>query len=171
MLLHRQRSHRGRGGIRTVIPASHVRSSRASGSGYIDVATIFRLGNDTTRGKLPGVHGGAIGTTRADENRTANLMNDKEWKLECPCCHSELRVDSLTGKVVGWLQAGDSAARVPQDATVRWDALTDRVQGRLAQGEDKLERALDKERTRSRDLDDAFDAAKRRSRGEQREPD
>ncbi|TAJ08146.1 MAG: hypothetical protein EPO68_15770 [Planctomycetota bacterium] len=92
-------------------------------------------------------------------------MNDKEWKVECPCCHSALRVDSLTGKVVGWLQAGDSTAGATQDASARWDALTDRVQGRIASGEDKMNRALDKERERSRDLDDAFDAAKRKARG------
>jgi hypothetical protein len=98
-------------------------------------------------------------------------MNDKEWKLECPSCHSALRVDSLTGKVVGWLQAGDSAAAAKRDASARWDELTDRVQGRLASGEDKLNRALEKERERSRDLDDAFDAAKRKARGGRPESD
>ncbi|MBM3976322.1 MAG: hypothetical protein FJ299_04950 [Planctomycetes bacterium] len=96
-------------------------------------------------------------------------MSDKEAKIECPCCHSELRVDLLTGKLSSWLRAGDSAPAHGADPSQRWDASADRVKGRLAGNEDRLDRELGKERERSQNLDDVFDAAKKRAtrRGDQ----
>jgi hypothetical protein len=92
-------------------------------------------------------------------------MSDKEAKIECPCCHSELRVDLLTGKLSSWLRAGDSAPARGADPAERWDALADRVKGRLAGSEDRLDKELGKERERSQNLDDVFDAAKKRASG------
>jgi hypothetical protein len=97
-------------------------------------------------------------------------MADKEVRIACPCCQTELRVDLLTGKVTGWLQAGDSASSAALDPESRWAALHDRVKGRVAGAEDKLEQALGKEREREGSLDDGFDRAARKAKRKPGDP-
>lgn len=88
-------------------------------------------------------------------------MIPKQIEVDCPCCESRLLIDVLTAKVLKHIpkQKLDETGRPVLDGG-RWDAATQRVQGREERGTDSFDAALGKERSRGDDLDDLFQAAK-----------
>ena len=83
-------------------------------------------------------------------------MAKKEMRVECPCCEAELVVDALTHKVLRHKAKGQSAG-------VTWGAASERLKARIEGGQEAFEDALSGEQTRSRDLEDLFEDAKRRA--------
>lgn len=86
-------------------------------------------------------------------------MEKKEVRVDCPCCQEVLTIDVRTEKVVRHhpREEGSSLRRDPDD-TGAWDGAVGRVEARRASS--GFEEALDKERSRERDLDDLFKKAK-----------
>jgi len=90
-------------------------------------------------------------------------MGTKQIDVVCPCCNTRLTVDVLTRKILRHAapEQIDETGKAVLDPG-RWDSATKRVVGRGATSADKFESALGKEKTRSGDLDDLFDKAKRK---------
>ena len=86
-------------------------------------------------------------------------MSAKEIEVVCPCCQSRLSVDVLTAKVLRHERAGTEAASAD-----RWTTAQDKVRGRTASGQEKLDRALDSERGKKDRLDDLFRKAQEKLR-------
>lgn len=84
-------------------------------------------------------------------------MDAKDVRVECPCCQSRLEIDVRTGKVLRWSKRaeGDSAGK-PATSESDWGTATDRVGKRLGAAADKFDQSLQREQTRTRDLDDLF---------------
>ncbi|MCB9914624.1 MAG: hypothetical protein H6828_05675 [Planctomycetes bacterium] len=90
-------------------------------------------------------------------------MEIKQIEVECPCCAARLEIDVLTAKV---LRAA-AAAELGEDGKPvvdpgRWDRAAERVAGRADAAHDKLEAALDAERTKESRFDDLFERAKKK---------
>lgn len=95
-------------------------------------------------------------------------METKDVRVECPCCRSRLEIDVRTGKVLRWSQpattdeTGKPAVR-PED----WGQAAERVSKRMGAAANKFDESLQRERTRSRDLDELFRKANEKlGRGE-----
>jgi len=95
-------------------------------------------------------------------------MGAKQVEIRCPCCRTQLLVDVLTGTILR------SAAPRDVDETGkavldegRWDSARERVGGRATAAADKLEQALESERTKEERLDDLF--RKARDKADRRE--
>ncbi|MEM9801380.1 MAG: hypothetical protein AAGA20_13720 [Planctomycetota bacterium] len=85
----------------------------------------------------------------------------KEVEVDCPCCESRLVIDVLTQKVLRHVpkQALDEFGKPVTDGA-RWDDANRTVSERKGRGTDAFDAALDKEKSRTRDLDDLFDRAR-----------
>jgi len=92
-------------------------------------------------------------------------MNNKQIEVACPCCETRLVVDVLTSTVLraSGPQQVDETGKVRLDES-RWDAARDRVHGRGAEAEDRLESALSAERDKESRLDDLFEKAREKVR-------
>ena len=89
------------------------------------------------------------------------LMSRKDLSISCPCCQARLEVDLRTEKVVRWQRPEElDASGKPKVKASDWDSANTRVSTRLGGAEDKLDAALDRERTRGKDLDSLFEALK-----------
>lgn len=90
-------------------------------------------------------------------------MGTKQIDVVCPCCNTRLTVDVLTRKILRHAAPAqiDETGKAVLDMG-RWDSAKKRVSGRGSTSADKFESALGKEKTRSGDLDDLFDKAKRK---------
>jgi hypothetical protein len=84
-------------------------------------------------------------------------MAAKQIDVICPCCDSVLTVDVLTSKVMRTQRASEKGAAEP--ATDRWDTAQDRVRERTQKSADKLESALQDERTKAARFDELFKKA------------
>jgi hypothetical protein len=85
-------------------------------------------------------------------------MSAKQIDVTCPCCSSVITVDVLTGKVMRTSRADErTGGGAPVD---RWAAANERVRERSTKGADKLESALEDERTKSARFDEIFDKAR-----------
>lgn len=99
-------------------------------------------------------------------------MSHKQIEVTCTCCSSRLTVDVRTGKVLRTVRAEDLDAagrlRVRESS---WDSVRGRVEKRTSEGQDRLDAALDREKNKSRTLDDLFTDARDRAQGEDSEQD
>ena len=96
-------------------------------------------------------------------------MSEKEIEVRCPCCEATLVVDVRTRTVLKHApKASLDETGKPVLDPGRWDSATRRVQERTGKATDAFDQALAKEQGRKRDLDDLFDAAKKKAtrRGE-----
>lgn len=88
-------------------------------------------------------------------------MGAKQIDVKCPCCASVLTIDVLTSKVLRTLRADerseDGSRGTP--ASDRWDKAQERVRDRTKQSADKLESALQDERTKVARFDELFKKA------------
>ena len=92
------------------------------------------------------------------------FMSRKDLSLSCPCCQARLEVDVRTEKVVRWQRPEElDASGKPKVKASDWDTASQRVSDRMGGAADKLEAALDREKTRGRDLDSLFEQLKERS--------
>ena len=80
-------------------------------------------------------------------------MGAKEILVNCPCCTARLVVDVLTGKVMR-TERTETAEGVD-----KWSAAQQKVQGRTQSGSEKLENALEDERTKGSRFDELFKKA------------
>lgn len=95
-------------------------------------------------------------------------MDAKQIEIACPCCKSRLLVDLRTGKLLRSLRPEElDAAGKPVVGERDWDQALGRVRERGGESENKLDSALDRERNRSRQLDDLF----RKAREQLHDPD
>lgn len=83
-------------------------------------------------------------------------MAKKDITIVCPCCEAELIIDVLTQKILRHRAKGSTAESTWGDAHAR-------VAGREERGTDAFDAALSGEQSRSRDLDDLFDEAKKKA--------
>ena len=85
----------------------------------------------------------------------------KEIEIDCPCCDSRLLVDVRTQTVLRHSPKAslDEFGKPVQDGK-RWDAAAKTVSDRGARSEDAFNSALDREKSRGRDLDDLFKKAR-----------
>jgi ribosomal protein L16 Arg81 hydroxylase len=83
-------------------------------------------------------------------------MSAKQIDVKCPCCSSVLTVDVLTGKIMRTVRADERADAGSVD---RWDAANERVRERTTKSADKLESALQDERTKEARFDEIFKQA------------
>ena len=97
-------------------------------------------------------------------------MAAKQIEVTCPCCDTRLTIDVLTRKILRHAPPGqvDETGKVVLDEG-RWDEANQRVAGRREATGDKFDAALGKEQSRERDLDDLFEKAKRKAKGEREE--
>jgi hypothetical protein len=85
-------------------------------------------------------------------------MGAKQIDVTCPCCASVLTIDVLTSKVMRTVRAEEHAGGAP--AADRWDKAQERVRERTKQSADKLESALEDERTKESRFEDLFKKAR-----------
>ena len=94
-------------------------------------------------------------------------MERKQFEIDCPCCASRILVDVRTGQILRTRspkgEEGDGEA--PAD----WQEALGRVQERTRAGQDRLDQALDREKTRERDLDDLFKKARDKAQRDEEE--
>jgi len=84
-------------------------------------------------------------------------METKDVRVECPCCHSRIEIDVRTGKVVRWNRASEAdESGKPVVRESDWGTATERVSKRMGAAADKFDESLQREQTRSRDLDELF---------------
>ena len=84
-------------------------------------------------------------------------MSAKEIRVECPCCESYLELDVRTGKLVRWRKKAElDEAGKPVLREEDWEAVNERVAGRLDTAVDKFDASLAKEKRRGDDLDELF---------------
>ena len=84
-------------------------------------------------------------------------MSTKQIDVTCPCCSARLSVDVSTAKVMRTVRAEDQKENAPSKD--HWGAAQDRVRQRTETSVDKLESALDNERTKPERFDDLFKKA------------
>ena len=87
-------------------------------------------------------------------------MQNKQFQVDCPCCSSKLTIDVLTQTVL----RADSPQQLdefgkPLVPGERWDKAKEVVEERSAGAKDRLEAALNDERSKGDRLDDLFDKA------------
>lgn len=84
-------------------------------------------------------------------------MSAKQIDVTCPCCSARLTVDVLTRTILRSVTAeerGPDGAGKP--GAGRWDKASERAAGHLRSAQDKLDEALDAERSKESRLDDLF---------------
>ena len=91
-------------------------------------------------------------------------METKQIEVRCPCCEAILHVDVRTRTVLKHVRAESLDAEGQPRDEGRWDEALERTSGRVDAAQDKLDAALDDERTKERRLDDLFDRANERLR-------
>jgi hypothetical protein len=97
-------------------------------------------------------------------------MDAKEIEVRCPCCEARLWVEATSGRVlrtvagagtVGPAQERDAAEPPAED---RWTSAAKKVRDRASSSADKLESALEAERTKESRFDALFDQAREKHR-------
>jgi hypothetical protein len=84
-------------------------------------------------------------------------VDQKEVKVECPCCRSRLEVDVRTAQVVRWRRQGETdETGKPVLRESDWSAASERVGKRMGSAGDKFDESLSREKRRSEDLDELF---------------
>ncbi len=85
----------------------------------------------------------------------------KEIEIDCPCCDSRLLIDVRSQKVLRHVPKAslDEFGKPVQDGK-RWDSAARTVTDRGLRSEDAFDSALNREKARTRDLDDLFKKAK-----------
>jgi hypothetical protein len=93
-------------------------------------------------------------------------MELKEALIDCPCCAAKLVVDLRTGKVLRARPQGqvDEEGR-PKVGEADWTSANERVKTRLNNATDRFDEGLQRERAKSRDLDDLFRKASEKLKG------
>jgi hypothetical protein len=89
-------------------------------------------------------------------------MSAKDIEVLCPCCAARLSVDVATGKILKSVPAPEDGPR-GADATPskdRWESAQKRVRDRTQSSTQKLESALEAERTKEARFDDLFKKAR-----------
>ena len=94
----------------------------------------------------------------SSKSAARSVMNPKELEVRCPCCASRLLVETATGKILRTTPAGDAAQAAP--AVDRWESAQHRVRERTNTGTEKLESALEAERTKEARFDEMFKKAR-----------
>jgi hypothetical protein len=96
-------------------------------------------------------------------------METKDVSVECPCCRSRLELDVRTGKVLRWSRATETdESGKPVVRESDWGTASERVSKRMGAAADKFDESLQREQTRSRDLDELFrKASKKLERGDE----
>ena len=94
-------------------------------------------------------------------------MSAKQVEVVCPSCACQLTVDVSTGKVMRHVKSEERDEGVSPDA--RWSAAQGRVKDRTTSGQDKLESALENERTKAARYDELFRRAQEKQ--SKRKPD
>lgn len=89
-------------------------------------------------------------------------MDAKEIEVRCPCCTARLWVEPGTGRVLRTVEAEEA----PGPAKDRWESAEQKVRERTRSGADKLESALEAERTKESRFDDLFQKAREKHRRE-----
>ena len=97
-------------------------------------------------------------------------MSPKSLNVTCPCCRAELDVDVLTAKVMTW-RSGKDAAAPRKPAGERWDDLHGQVKGRVSDSAERLDSALEREKTKSKDLDRLFEDLHKKAKSRKPEGD
>jgi hypothetical protein len=89
-------------------------------------------------------------------------MNAKDIEVRCPCCETRILVDVATGKVLKTTPAArdDAQAAEGSGARDRWESAQQRVRDRSQTSNQKLESALEAERTKSERFDELFRKAR-----------
>jgi hypothetical protein len=87
-------------------------------------------------------------------------MTAKQIEVTCPCCSTRLTVDVLTSQVLRRSLPAEKDAEGAASTQDRWSSAQARVRDRTSAGEDKLQSALEHERTKSKRFDDLFDKAR-----------
>ena len=85
-------------------------------------------------------------------------MGAKQIDVTCPCCASVLTIDVLTSRVMRTVRADERAGGAP--AADRWEKAQERVRERTKTSADKLESALQDERTKESRFDELFKKAR-----------
>ena len=89
-------------------------------------------------------------------------MSAKDIEVRCPCCATRLLVDVATGKILKTMSAPDPAAQQPDapPGKDRWESAQKRVRERTTSSTQKLESALEAERTKEARFDELFKKAR-----------
>jgi hypothetical protein len=87
-------------------------------------------------------------------------MTAKQIEVTCPCCSTRLTVDVLTSQVLRRSRPEEKPGGGEAGAQDVWSSAQARVRDRTSAGEDKLQSALEHERTKSKRFDDLFDKAR-----------
>jgi len=99
-------------------------------------------------------------------------MQKKQIQVDCPCCSSKLTIDVLTQTVMRAIspQELDETGK-PRVPGQHWEQAQERVEGRSQGAVDKMDAALDAERSKAERFDDLFEKAQKkvRRREEERE--
>ena len=95
-------------------------------------------------------------------------METKQIDVTCPCCNTRLTIDVLTRAILRHAppETVDETGKPVLDEG-RWDEANRKVAGRRQASLDKFEAALGKEQRREKDLDELFEKARRKARGEE----
>ena len=85
----------------------------------------------------------------------------KEIEIDCPCCEARLLIDVRTQSVLRHAPKGelDEFGKPRQDGG-QWDSAHKTVADRKSRGTDAFDSAIDREKSRPKDLDDLFAKAK-----------
>lgn len=87
-------------------------------------------------------------------------MEAKQIEIACPCCNSRLMIDVRSQKVLRHLRPEElDATGKPIVRDADWNEAFNKVRGRSEGVGDKFDQALNRERTRAKDLDALFDRA------------
>lgn len=91
-------------------------------------------------------------------------MSSKEIEVVCPCCQARLTVDVRTAQVMR-SKALEAPGAAPVDV---WAAAQEKVRDRTARSQDRLESALEQEKTKEDRFDELFrKASEKRKRLEE----
>ena len=99
-------------------------------------------------------------------------MGAKQIDVTCPCCASVLTIDVLTSKVMRTVRADERAGGAGgAPAPDRWEKAQERVRERTKSSADKLESALQDERTKETRFDELFKKAREKHARKSDEPE
>ena len=87
-------------------------------------------------------------------------MSKKQIDVSCPCCSARLTIDVNTAQVMRTVlpEAADGKPKSDQ-----WESAQERVRERTTKSMDKLESALEGERTKEARFDEIFRKAKEKN--------
>jgi hypothetical protein len=99
-------------------------------------------------------------------------MEKKQIEVDCPCCSAHLSIDVLTRTVT----RATPRAELGEDGKPRrdgaaWERASGAVEMRSAGATDKLESALEAERSKADRFDDLFDKARKKVQERQDDSD